>query len=367
MVAISRELQAMIDEELAKELAPPPPSTARWDRISSELWAMIDEEQRKDLPEQWDDPPERSIRLVPPPQLTTEQAEAADRADAALLRIEAKLSALREHRVARHLKCGKTHTIHLRRDCDRGKEVDDMLLKTKCGRSDCPYCWRNRLTRTYNRAAAIVLRDVPESETLPRTRSLYVAETDWPEWETVDKRIRREHGGDVGRLRIRKNDNGLLVICSQPFAGSRPVRPDEACDLASNAIDHLHTARHSYRQLGDWNDAKDSEWRVVAHLPGTLDLANVADRLMAAGRKSRLFKTTELQGLVWRVESEAAAVRLETLITTPEELCPSLSEGKSDPYRGKSDTRPPSDDWGDVGDGWTPFDDDPPEPGVWTP
>ncbi len=343
----------MIDEELAKELTPPPPSMARWDRISTKLWALIDEEQRKDLPPVvWNDPPEKAIRLIDPVELTREQNEAADRADEALLRIEAKLTALREHRVARHPNCDKPRrTAHLRRNHDGGGGEGLLWQPRRCGRSDCPYCWRDRLTRTYNRAAAVLLPDFPTSETLPRTGLLHFAEIDWLEWEAIDKCIRRKHGGDVGRLRVHRADGNLLVVCAQPFRGSRPVTPAEACDLASDAIDNLHKANHTYRQLGDWNDTKPSKWNLVAHLPGTLNLGAVAERLQTAGRKSRQFRTPGARGLVWRVESEAVAVRLELLITTPDESCPTLSYGEYlSPKGPKSDTLPPSDDWGAVDD-----------------
>lgn len=297
------------------------------------------------------------INLLQP--LTREEIEAGDRADECKRRIEAKIQAMYDRPAVQHLKCGKTRTIHLRRDRENDA-VDDLLIKTKCGRIDCPHCQRRRLTKTYRRAAVVLLHASAESN-LPRVGPLHVAESHWSTWEALDKSIRRQHGGDVGRLRIRRGDNSLLVICSQPFRGSRPVSPSEACDLATDAIDRMHEEQHSFRLLGDWNDSKESEWKLVQHLPGTLNLGEVAELLTALGRKSRAFKTSELQGLIWRCPNEMTAASIEVLLTTSEGLRPrarpSSSEGKYRSSRRKSDTPPSADEWGEVGDGWTPWDD----------
>lgn len=272
---------------------------------------------------------------------SVQQTAAAEEAAAAYQAVEERIAALHAHPAPRALNCGtRSPTLHLRRDRDGGR-VEDALIHTSCGRSDCPHCWRRRITRTYRREATCLLYTEAE-KLLPRAGALYLAETDWASWEALDKSIRREHGGAVGRLRIRRTDGTVLVVCAQPLRGGRTVTPAEACDLASGAVGQLSAARHAYRQLGDWSDSGTTEWRLIARLPGTLDFAKVADRLLAAGRKSRQFRTAELSGLVWRVESEAAAVRLELLLSSPQQACPTLAPWEDrDPKGPKSDTPPP--------------------------
>ncbi len=155
------------------------------------------------------------VHLVQP--LTPEQIKAGDKADECKRRIEAKIKAMYERPTVRHLKCGKTRTIHLRRDYQNGA-VDDLLIKTK-----------------------------------------------------------------------------------------------------------------------------------------------VAELLTALGRKSRTFKNSELQGLIWRSPDETSAFCIDMILATSEGLRPmarpSSSKEKYRSKRGKSDTPPPSDHWGAIDDDWrTPWD-----------
>jgi hypothetical protein len=355
MVAISRELQAMIDAELAKELSPPPPSEARWDRISCELWRMIDEEQLKDLPSFWDDQPDQPVYLTSP--LSPEQATAADEADKARRRMEAKLAALHERRAPRALNCGKGRALHLRRDRDGG--VEDGLFRFSCGRSDCPHCWRRRLTKTYRRSAFLL--DADGESRLPRVGLLHVGEVDWIWWETFDRAMRRQHRGcadargrrGLGRLRIRRSDNCVLIVSERPFRGSRPVTPAEAFEIASAAIDELHTARHAYRQLGKWADRHSTEWRLVDRVGEPLDFGTVQVHLAELGIRSKHFQNRDLAALLWRAESEAAADMLFAQLLHSAEGCPTFANGgKKDRFSHcpKSDTPPDADLADDEGD-----------------
>jgi hypothetical protein len=339
--------------------------------ISRELWEMIDAAQRCDLPEPaWPDlRPDEPLTLIAP--LTAEEIAAGDEADAARLRLDAKLRELYRHPAPRALNCGRrSPTIHLRRDRDAGA-VEDALIRFSCGRSECPHCWRRRLSKTYRRAGACLL-DASRDSRLPRLGMVHVAETTELKWETLDKAMRREYRREypervdakgrcnVGRLRVRRCDNTVLVVSAEPFRGSRSVTPAEALDIVSAAIDLLHTAKHSFRLLGDWSDSQESEWRQVAVYTPQVSLADVQAALAELAVKTRAFSNPDLQGLVWRVQSEAHAMHLEVVLAPV--LCPTLSQRDCTPFRPKSDTPP---DEGEIdGDGWTPFDD--PDGDRWT-
>lgn len=329
--------------------------------ISRELLALIDKHQRRYLPEPaWPQlAPEQPIALLAP--LTAEEAQAAEEADQARLDIDAKIHKLHEHPAPRALNCGTySPTIHLRRDGDGGA-VEDALIRTSCGRSDCPRCWRRRLTKTYRRAAMCLL-DKSRDSRLPRTEHLHVAETTWREWESYDRAMRRQHSDcvaangrcNLGRLRVRRADNSVLVVCECPFHGSRPVTPAEALRLTVAAIDQMHTARHSYRQLGTWSDREETMWKQIAVYPKVIDFAEVRRQLEEAQRKSHLFKSPDLKGLVWRCESETAAAALETIIQQLAGDCPSLSPGKDRSSLWPKSDRPEAEDT--IDDTWPPFD-----------
>jgi hypothetical protein len=161
----------------------------------------------------------------------------------------------------------------------RGDGYQHMLTPPPCERSDCPYCWRYRLSQTYRRAAECLLHD--DHGRQPRVESVHVAETTWEEWPAYDRAMRRRVGGQCGPVRVRRADNIVLAIAAQPLPGSRPATPAEAAHLAIDAIGQLHVARHSYRQLGRWSDAdEESEWELVDEHPG-LDLDAAEEGLTA--------------------------------------------------------------------------------------
>jgi len=273
--------------------------------ISRELWALIDREQRKDLGAE-----AVPVYVVPP--LSPEIQRAADAADAARRQIDARLKALHEHPAPRALFCGKLWTIHLRRVLDGGA-VEDGLIRPCCGRSDCPHCWRRRLSRVYARLTACLLDDPERGDDgtikrrLPRLGSVHVAEVSWPEWPALDRSIRRQHGGDCGRLRLRRFDNRVLVVCGEPFRGSRALPPAEACLLLAEAVEELHPERNSYRQNGSWYDRQPARWHQVQRFLSAIDLDGVAGTLAELGQKARRLRSPNLQGLFWRSVDAASA------------------------------------------------------------
>ncbi|HTU18789.1 MAG TPA: hypothetical protein VMG10_12075 [Gemmataceae bacterium] len=291
--------------------------------------------------------------------LTGEQAAAAEQADLARWRIEDRLRELHSQTAPRGPRCWSGPTLHIRRDRPDGAAIEDALIRTACGRSDCPHCWRRRITTTYRRATRCLLDESLESR-LPRVGPVHVSETAWQQWEAFDKALRRQHGGDCGRLRVRRCDNTVLVVSAEPFRGSRSVTPAEALDIVSAAIDVMHTAKHSFRLLGDWSDTQASEWRQVAVYTPQVSLADVQAALAEMAVRTRAFRSPDLQGLLWRCDSKAAAMHLEVVLATM--LCPTLAQGDCSVERPKSDTPP---DEGEIDD-WTPFDDDPDIGSQWT-
>lgn len=294
----------------------------------------------------------------PANSLTPEQVAAAEQADLAFWREEEKIKALYAHPAPRALNCGHRSTLHVRHEADG--YVEDMLLRRPCGRSSCPYCWRRRLTSTYRRAAKCLLDAPPEPDeparpgrrNLPRLGPVYVGETDWLKWVAFDRGIRRQHGGGCGRLRVRRADNRVFVVCAQPFPGSRPISPAEACALASAAIGELHTARHSFRLLGDWNDREPPRWRLVGKYEH-LDFGVVQDWLVVFGIKARRLQSRTLTAMLWRTASEEEATALcERLLA---KVCPSLAKEEEKEGR-KSDNDPGDAEREDLA---TSFDDDP--------
>lgn len=285
--------------------------------ISTETWALLDECQRPDLPPsayQMAAPagPDAHVPLHMGAVLTPLGVAADERRDAELRRVEQRIDALYASPAPRHLSCGRGGTAHCRRTLEDGR-VEDILIRMRCGRSDYPYCWRRRVCLSYRRAAGCVL-DAPGELHLPRVESLHMAGTTWAKWEALDHSIRRRHGGKCGRLRIRRTDGTVLVVAAQPFRGATAVAPHEACAAVVAAIDVLHDARHSYRQMGEWSDRHGGEWHSVGRYTEALDLGEVQATLAAAEVKSRLFAAPGLSGLIWRCDSEAAAAKLTALI-----------------------------------------------------
>jgi hypothetical protein len=338
-----------------------------WDRA----WEPIEREQRvrrcRELEAKWaaDDRADVPAYVVNPP--SEEEDRAALDADAARQRVEDKIAAMHAHPAARSLKCGKGRVLHLHRDRGvrdyqkseeaRGRNIsykraakeckatagdtEHALIQMCCGRSDCPFCWRRRLTRTYRRAVECLLFSSADSNR-PRLGVLHLGETDPFAWETLDRNIRRRHGGRTGRLRCRKADCRILVVGEHPFAGSRPVSPAEALDAVSAAIDDLHTGRHAFRLLGAWNDAKKPRWRLLERVQEPIDFDAVFKELRDAGRKVRRFHLPEVSGVVWVGDGKVEA------------SCPSLNVEESSSSRPNSDTDPP-DGWEDHDPGGNPW------------
>jgi hypothetical protein len=298
-----------------------------------------------------------AVRLIQP--LPPDEEASADARDRAWQAIESKIHKMDEHPAPRALNCGHRSTLHLRRQVPGTEQCEDLLLRPRCGRSDCPSCWRRRLAQTYRRMPRRVLdappkpdeRGKPGRRNLPRVGPVYIAETDWLSWETFDRGIRRLHGGDCARLRIRRTSNTALFLCSLPFPGSRAVSPAEACRLASDAIDNLNPAKHSFRLLGDWSDAEPQEWTLLAQYE-QVDFDAVKQLLSEHGTKSRRLKSRTVAGLIWRAENAAMADAIALLLS----LCPSLAKGKRECSRRNSDR--PGFDEGEIPgeDLHTPFD-----------
>jgi hypothetical protein len=250
-------------------------------------------------------PPEAPVRLVEP--ASPEEAAAAE-AEAVRRRLQRITDALYASRAPRAPGCGRGRVLHIRRNAPGSASgaVDAGLIRPSCGRSTCPHCWRKRLRRTYGRAAGCLLDESADS-CRPRVGMLHVAEADWSDWEALDKAIRRRYGGCVGRVRVRCEDDNLIVVCELPFPGSRPVSPAQALDLVSAAVGRLHRARHSYRQLGDWSDGRPSEWRLCGCVDPAVDLGDVRALLEEMGRRARHLRSDDLEALLWRCSSEADA------------------------------------------------------------
>jgi hypothetical protein len=294
-------------------------------RVSVELWKLIDLVQRERLKEAPipQAPPLRLIELLP------EEEKAAEDGARAQQRVEDRIAHLHAHRVARSLRCGRGRVLHLHRDrgihqhqraeeargrmisyrtaakeCGASGHSEHALIRLRCGRSDCPYCWRRRLTKTYRRATFCLLY-APGAGVRPRTELLHAGHVEPLAWDSWDRVQRRKHGGQTGRLRVRQTDGTVLVIAEQPFPDSRPVRAAEALDLAAAAIDQLHTGRHAFRLLGAWNDSQRPHWRLLERMKQApdqpaLDFDAVYQELQADGRKVRRFHEPDLEGLIWR-------------------------------------------------------------------
>jgi hypothetical protein len=206
------------------------------------------------------------------------------------------------------------------------------------------------LTRTYRRAASCLL-DASHENNLPRTGLVHVGETHWLSWEALDRAIRRDHGGKVGRLRVCRSDGTVLIVCAEPFRGSRPLSPAEVLDVVSTTIDQLNTRRHAFRLLGKWSDRLPKSWKQIARYKQPLSLITVREELEKLGQRAKLFHSQALSGLIWRADSEAT---MEGLL----KACPSLAKGENkgentNPSWTNSDTPSPEDDPSE----WEPFTD----------
>jgi hypothetical protein len=270
-------------------------------------------------------PPEESIRIISP-----ELEEAIAARDNARRRVGSVIRGMYKQRVARAANCGHGPTLHLR----HRHKVQDIAVRPNCCSARCPFCWRRRVSTTLHRAAACLL-DAPGEDRLPRMGHVHVARIRWDQWETLDHLIRRQHSGDVGRLRVRQTDDTVLVIAEKPFSGSEPVTPAAACDMAREAIGNLNPAKHSFRLLGAWSDSKVKQYALL-DTHEHLDLDAVQRELAALRAKANRFATSTAVGLVWTAATELEADRLWA--TALERACPSIAYRDTDPNGRNSDS-----------------------------
>jgi hypothetical protein len=237
------------------------------------------------------------------------------------------------------------------KECQASGDSEHALIRYHCGRSDCPFCWRRRLAKTYRRAMFCLLY-APGDGVRPRTGTLHAGEMEPLAWDTWDRVHRRKYGGKTGRLRVRRTDGALLVIAEHPFAGSRPVSPAEALDLAAAAIDQLHTGRHAFRLLGVWNDSRRPHWRLLQRIKQdpdkpAFDFDAIFQELRDDGRKARRFRDPDIEGLIWRGDGPVKG------------LCPSSAKEEEGSPGAKADLEAPEvpDEWihddGGGGSQWT--------------
>lgn len=276
--------------------------------------------------------------------------DAAAEADAAKERIAARIKTL----PGEGAECERKFTLHLRRpldpDVDLAEGMEDLFLTACCGNQACAHCWRRRLVRSIRRAASCLLDDnepdlyvvvegqgKPEDGTLyqtekaarqargelhqqgraarvefvrgrlrPRVAAVYIAETTWQQWADFDRSMRRQLPAGTGRLRVRRGDDTVFVVSELPFDGSRCVRPAEAAELVTVAIERLHRRRHAFRLLGCWNDRKPSAWELISKLPVILDQAAVDAHVEAIGPDAK--RLGGLPGFLIRSASLADAI-----------------------------------------------------------
>lgn len=311
-------------------------------RPSIKLMKLLDEVRTKRLVKEGllAAPAEEPICIIPP--LPPDVEAAAEARDAAKARVDKKMRQLHEHPVAKAPNCltfrRKSKLLNRAKDnafmlcnavyCGRSAETDGHLV--------CPFCFRRRLTKILSRMATALLDAPPQGDdglkNLPRTEMLHVGETAWSNWETFDKSVRRAHGGSVGRLRIRKTDNTVIVICERPFRGSKPIAPADACDLALAAIDDLHKAKHSFRILGSWLAKQEAEWKIVEQHK-EVDYPQTLQNMVKAGIPAKPIKSREIKGIFYRPLNAAQADLARSLIVA----CPTNPKEENSSTWDKSD------------------------------
>ncbi len=287
--------------------------------------------------------------LIPP--LTPEQEAADLHRDRLRFRIQKRIERMYQKTAIRHPNCGRRGAIHLQRRHQLGG-VEAMLYRTLCGRLDCPHCQRRRLAKILKRAATCIL-DAHGVQYLPRTAPLHVVETTWSKWRAIDKRARRERGDGLGRLRVRRDDDTVLLVCERPIAGSKPMPPHLAYDIVEAAIDRLHPKKHAYRQLGNFADKQKTEWKLVERTGAFVRFDEAKKLLADLGDKGRLFKTAELSGLVFRAESAEDANNLVARILSGDDPTGAVSN-----YCHNAITKTSGETW-TADAGRTPFEEEP--------
>jgi hypothetical protein len=326
-------------------------------RVSRGTWELLERCHREVTPPA--PPPGPPVRLIPPvageeadaelrarpDALSASEEAAAIEADAARRRVQEAIDALSDDRAPRCADCGTGRQLYLRRKAP-GKTtgaVDDMLVRVSCGRSSCPYCWRKRLMKTYRRCSSCLL-DADQDSSRPRAGMLHAGEIDWPGWDSWDRVYRRRHGGRSGRLRVRREDDTVLVVAEHPFPGARPVSPAEAVDLVRGAVGKMHTAKHSYRQLGAWSDRRATQWRLLGRVDPHVDFGDVQAEVERLGGKARRLRHLDMEFLLWRCDSEAAADALFSALPLAEPLSGYRQRESRSPHWLQSDTGGSGDD-----------------------
>jgi hypothetical protein len=247
--------------------------------------------------------------------------------------------------------CGAGRKRHIRKveqDC-----CTDALLIPFCGRNDCAFCWRRRVTDKHQRAYRCLLfvhsKRRGEKKRDVRTEPLYVGRADWGEHRRINRAIRHAHGKACGRVQVRTEQDEMLLVCEQPFDGAEKVAPPLALDRVHDALAHLAKKRHAYRQLGRWSDKEPSAWKLLEQFEEPVDFHQVERTLAELGHSCQPFKRTDIRGRIWETANEREA----------DELFRQLAQRcHFSPYR---KSRPKSDTAGE--DGRTPFDPDPGETG----
>jgi hypothetical protein len=247
-------------------------------------------------------PEPKPLRLVP--SLPPEEERAWQEAVEARRRQERIIQELHAHPAVKRPGCGEGGSFYIRKiEHDR---CADAVTRPWCGRSDCDWCWRGRLTKDYHRAARCLLYRHGRHREV-RVEPVHLDVIPFEEWPALNRKLRRQHGEDCGRLRVRMDDDQVLVVCQHPFPGAASFPPAEALDRVNRALEVLSKAPHSYRQLGSWSDREESGWKLLGHLEEAIDLDLVERVLRELGHSCRKFKRPEIRGRIWETGSEAEA------------------------------------------------------------
>jgi hypothetical protein len=235
------------------------------------------------------------VRLIAPP--SPDELAAEKDARAAALRVRLKRQEMCREKAVRRTNCGHGRPRLIRREDHRA--VMDAMIRFTCGRSDCAYCWRLRLLKTIRRATRRLLRVDGKA----RLGKLYCCEINWPERGSLNRKLRRHHGKQCGRLHLRTCDNRALVIAEVPIPGGDELTPGQAVVRILDAIDHMHKDRSAFRLLGRWSDHKESGWELKETYNQSFDLQLIRDELARLRKKSTWGweRYPEVQqGLLWQ-------------------------------------------------------------------
>src|SRR5262249_34099644 len=129
-----------------------------------------------------------------------------------------KITALMAERAVRRANCGHSAPSHIRKVSELG--VHDAVIRFKCGRSDCPFCWRRRKVKTIKRGLKALVFDATGK---PAARKVFAGTINWSDWKALNRKLRRRHGKDCGRLHLRTTDGRALVVSEVPFEGGEEI------------------------------------------------------------------------------------------------------------------------------------------------